>query len=226
MTEFVDWHSHILPGIDDGSRHRADSIEALKKATSCKVARVIATPHFYPHKISVSEFIERRSMSYEHLMRKAKDVSDLPEIVKGAEVLLCSGLDNMEGFEKLCIEGTRIMMIELPFVESEHTDEMFETVYRIINDHGISVVMVHPHRYSDRSVERMIGLGAMLQLNAADAVSFSGKKRAKKYIEQGKVMGIGTDFHRDLKVFDKYRKAMKAFGDRLCAKDLNFSLKV
>ncbi len=228
MTKYTDWHSHILPGIDDGSQHRQDSIEALQAALECGIGRIVATPHFYPHKNSVDRFLERRNNSYDHLMRKvvSLELTGLPEIRKGAEVLLCGGLDNMEGYEKLCIEGTNIMMVELPFVESEHTDEMFETVYRLINDSKISVIMVHPHRYSDRSVMRMLDLGAMLQLNAGDVTSLSGRGRAKKYIEMGKVCCIGTDFHRDVKVFEKYRKAMRTFGDRLAVKDPSFSLDV
>ncbi len=212
MVGFIDWHSHVLPGIDDGAQHRADSISALQKASCCGISRVIATPHFYPHKSSVDAFIERRSRSYVHLMKQAASISNLPEIIKGAEVLLLPGIDGMDGFEKLCIEGTRIMMLELPFLESEHTDEMYETVERIVSERGISVIMAHPHRYSDETISRMIEIGAMLQLNADDLSTFSGKKRAKKYFEMEKVLGLGTDFHRDLKSYERFEKLMRTYG--------------
>ena len=57
----TDFHSHILPGIDDGSKRVSDSLAMLKILRSQGVERVIFTPHFYAHRNeSVNSFIKRR----------------------------------------------------------------------------------------------------------------------------------------------------------------------
>ena len=46
MSCMIDIHTHILPGIDDGSRSMDESIEIIKKASSCGVTDIIVTPHY------------------------------------------------------------------------------------------------------------------------------------------------------------------------------------
>ena len=63
----IDWHSHILPGMDDGSRNVTESIALLNMQTSQGIRTVIATPHFYANDESVETFLERRRNAYEAL---------------------------------------------------------------------------------------------------------------------------------------------------------------
>ena len=56
----IDWHSHILPELDDGSRSVAESIYLINMQKAQGVGTVIATPHFYADDESVESFLERR----------------------------------------------------------------------------------------------------------------------------------------------------------------------
>ena len=60
---FTDWHSHILPNVDDGSRDVAESLKLLEMLAEQGVGKVIATPHFIADNESVSAFIKRRNDS-------------------------------------------------------------------------------------------------------------------------------------------------------------------
>ena len=60
----IDFHSHILPGIDDGSRSVEESVELLDMMAADGVDIVCATPHFYMHEISIEKFIKRRNEAW------------------------------------------------------------------------------------------------------------------------------------------------------------------
>ena len=66
----IDWHSHILPAMDDGSRDAEESrlMPELLKAQG--IQTVVATPHFYANEESVETFLQRRHDSYERLLAK------------------------------------------------------------------------------------------------------------------------------------------------------------
>ena len=58
--EVIDFHSHVLPGIDDGSRNIETSIEMLRLSRNAGVDRMIATPHFYADEDRIEHFLEKR----------------------------------------------------------------------------------------------------------------------------------------------------------------------
>ena len=125
----VDFHTHILPGADHGSRSIDISLKQLALAKKHGVDKLIATSHFYPHVHSVDEFIQTRNASYEKLKQKMD--SDSSQIRLGAEVLLCDGMEKLSGLESLCVSGTRTLLLELPFDGFE--DSYVSTVKKIIN---------------------------------------------------------------------------------------------
>ena len=120
--DVVDFHAHILPGADHGSDSIETSIKQLKLAAGEGVTRIIATPHFYPHRHTLDKFLEKRAACAKVLL----DACDgtLPEVKLGAEVLLCPGLDKIQGLEKLCLSGTKYLLLELPFSDFRSTDKI------------------------------------------------------------------------------------------------------
>ena len=83
----IDFHTHVLPGIDDGSDSTSETIRMLEEEKAQGIDLVCATPHFYAHRRSVDKFIARRNASFAHIKEKAADrLAGLPEIRLGAEV--------------------------------------------------------------------------------------------------------------------------------------------
>ena len=60
----IDFHSHILPGIDDGSKDLGTSLEMLKISKEQGIDYMVATPHFHATRISISHFLEAREEAY------------------------------------------------------------------------------------------------------------------------------------------------------------------
>ena len=110
----IDFHSHILPRLDHGSRSSQVSLSQLQMMQAAGVDTVCATSHFYPQEVLLSSFLEARQGSFNRLLEVSGDMQR-PKILLGAEVLICEGLDQMEGLEALCLEGTNVMLLEMPF---------------------------------------------------------------------------------------------------------------
>lgn len=204
-TEFdlVDFHSHILPGADHGSDSLDVSIAQLNLAKSAGVTRIIVTPHFYPHRHTVEDFLKRRNSAFKRL-----DISlqgDMPEIRLGAEVLLCENLHKMERISELCIFGTDTILIELPY--SEHSENHVDSVNELIKS-KLNVVIAHADRYDKSIVEKYISIGAKLQLNASALTKFVKPKYLLDWVERGLVIALGSDIHRvDKKAYNNFCKA-------------------
>ncbi|MBQ3528614.1 MAG: hypothetical protein IJA52_08705 [Clostridia bacterium] len=187
----IDFHAHILPGADHGS----DGLETSKAQLGCLfkegITRVVATPHFYPQRHSVDTFLERRDRAKKEILTLKG--AEMPEVYLGAEVLVCGGIDHMEGIERLCIEGTDVILLEMPF----HTfrEEHYEAVYRI-GRMGLRPVMAHVDRYPREDIARLCEeCDVMCQINAEVLSGFGGSKRLSKLFDTCNIVAFGSDIH-------------------------------
>ena len=203
LSSSIDFHSHILPAIDDGAENTEKSLKLIDAALKSGIEKIYATPHYYAHKLDVDTFCERRQKAYEKLMNKNPGIP----VELGAEVLVFAGLENMEGIEKLCFYDGKTLLLELPLSESLITDEHFLTVEAL--SQKFNIVMAHANRYSDYTVMQMLEAGALLQLNVVDACAFSQRRRVKYWRDSGFVFALGSDAHRDAGVYKKFKRAGK-----------------
>lgn len=201
----TDFHSHILPCADHGSGSLATSQKQLKLLTDAGIDRVVATPHFYPSDTTVADFLARRIQCADAL-HKALD-EPAPELIMGAEVLVCCGLDEMEGLEKLCIEGTDTILLEMPF--GGWSEPLIETVGRI-KRRGLYPVMAHIDRYEDKPIERFFELDIQCQVNASALTSRRNRGWLINLVKEGRICALGSDIH------GADRACAKAFS-RACA---------
>lgn len=210
--DIVDFHSHILPRADHGSSSVETSLAQLDLAKKAGVSRIIATPHFYPHKHTLEQFLTRRAESAEALFRAAP--KDSPVVKLGAEVLLCQGLENFAGLESLCLGGTKYILLELPF--SDFREEYCTTVRKIMKS-GIEVILAHVDRYSKENIESMYDVGVRkFQLNAESLCGIFKQKHLLEWAREGLVVALGSDIHgADKKAYHRFEKAKKALGDSL-----------
>lgn len=191
----IDFHSHILPGIDDGSRSVEESIALLTQMREQGITTVVATPHFYADEQSVEMFLQRRTAAYDRLSVEYTDA--LPQILLGAEVLYYNGISRLEGLEKLCIENTRVLLLELPFARWSST--VVHEVLEIANTMNIIVVLAHIERYEryQRSgvFDELYRNGIIMQVNASYFADRSTRRRALRQLRDGQIHLLGSDSH-------------------------------
>ncbi len=206
--DVVDFHAHILPKADHGSDSVEISLSQLELARLHGVNRIIATPHFYPHRHTLNGFLKRRDESYLGLREHMK--GDLPDIRLGAEVLMCENLDRIADIEKLCIDGTRALLLELPFTSfSENYCVCVENLVR----RGFDVILAHADRYNYKNIESMIYYGAKLQINADSIATLFKNKHIYNWAERGLVVALGSDIHNVNKIaYKKFEIAKNKFS--------------
>lgn len=196
-TNVVDVHSHILPGMDDGSRSVTESLEMLKAAYEQGIDAVIATPHFYGDRERPESFLSRRDESLKALKAASYD-GHLPNIYIGAEIAYYFGMGSSEALPSLCIEGTKCALIEMPFCAWSRGE--VEEIYSAMKNYGITPILAH--------IERFIGYGknlsyikelaerdVLLQSNAEFFINKKTRKKALKFLNSGLVKLIGSDCH-------------------------------
>lgn len=202
---YTDHHTHILPGVDDGARTVLETEELLAAAEKCGIRHIFATPHFYAHKTDVETFCSRRAAAFGSIQGKTRGI----KLSLGAEVLLLPGLENLEGLDRLVLEGTNSLLLELPLSESLITEQHFLTVEKLAKKYDI--ITAHANRYSNESVGQMIEIGTTLQVNASDLRRFWQRGRVRYWQEQGVEVIWGSDTHRDKKAFRDLAKYAKRF---------------
>ena len=191
----VDYHTHILPHMDDGSRSSGDSIRMLTALKEQGVDTVCLTPHFFGKKESPDRFLKRRQETYEHLKNKLP--ADMPQLLLGAEVKYYHGVSRMEKLPLLRLEGTRILLLEMPF--SHWNDDAVSEVLELQNSGEITVMLAHIERYliwQERSTWlRLLENGVLMQSNAEFFFTPVVRSQAVKMYRQGRVHFLGTDTH-------------------------------
>ena len=207
----IDFHSHILPCADHGSDGIETSKKQLEYLKRVGIDTVIATPHFYPNRHSVKDFISRRDRAYAELCDA--NVSGV-RVIAGAEVLVCPFLEKMDGLRELCISGTDTLLLEMPMTD-RWSENLVDTV-EAIRDAGFTPVMAHIDRYTESQAVLLAGLGVTFQLNAECLCKLLKKKRCISLAKDGFVSALGTDIHgADVGAVQRYVKARKTLGEEL-----------
>lgn len=191
----TDWHSHVLPKMDDGSKSVEESVALLTALAAQGVDVVVATPHFYANDEAVEDFIKRRQKSYELLAPRLND--NLPKVLLGAEVSYYSGISRMESLEKLKIEGTNLILLEMPFCR--WTEYTVRELLELSNLGKFKIMLAHVERYAsfqDAAVlEKLYQSEILMQSNASFFTDFFKKKKAIKLLKNQKIHFIGSDCH-------------------------------
>ena len=195
---YIDIHSHILPAIDDGAANISDSVELLKQEKENGVSSVICTPHFYPEAEELQRHLTKCRTAYSQL-KEAVKYQDLPEIFLGHEVQYFTGISKCADLDKLCIEGTTILLLELPFL-TPLSEYMLREVRSIDRDLGITVILAHIERYAgDKLFKKLLKIisegDAKGQINAEAVLSAGSAKTVQKLIKRGYVSYIASDAH-------------------------------
>lgn len=187
---YVDFHAHIAPGIDHGSADLSHSLAQLDAARRAGVGVIVASPHFYMSDgISPAVFVGARE---EALCRLREASPGNPRIVPGAEVHLAPGLSELDGLELMCVGGTDMILIEMPYgvPESWSYDELSAIARR-----GLHIVIAHIDRYPRSCVDNLLRLGLDMQINADAVCSWLGFRRVLPYLRAGAVKALGSDVH-------------------------------
>lgn len=204
----LDYHAHVLPGCDHGSDSVETSRKQLAMAAAARVRTVCATPHFYPHKESIPSFLQRREASARLLRENL--TADAPQLQLGAEVLICDGMERLDGLPRLCRSETNELLIEMPFYQ--WAEAIWDTLYALCERRDIKIVLAHAERYPPEAIEQLIRDNVALQLNSECLTRPLHRKRYLTWIKNGSVKYLGSDIHMLGDGYRAWEKCVKLLG--------------
>ncbi len=206
-VNMIDWHTHILPSMDDGSKNEEESVAMLSLCCDGGVNSVVLTPHFYPHKEDPDKFLRRRSKSLDNLQAYMADIDQTreklkpwPRFILGAEVYYFPQLSAMdrEEIKALSIGNSNYLMIEFPM--ETWGRGLYENLERLIFSKGITPVLAHIDRYFSfikdvRPLKELVSEGMLIQLNTEALDGIFTRRKALKWINSGLVHILASDCH-------------------------------
>ena len=200
MTDkYIDIHSHILPGVDDGAENMEMSMAMVDMAYAQGVRIMIATPHYYPgHMRFPKEHLEE---VYEKTLSVVKEKYSDFTLLLGNEIYYRDEVvEKLKNKRIFTLADTRYVLLE--FSTMAEYDYIVKAV-RTVLDAGYYPILAHIERYSclwknEKRVKELIRMGAYMQVNAENfqAGFFSAERRyCLKLIQNSLVHFLGSDCH-------------------------------
>ena len=191
----IDIHTHILPGMDDGSSSLEESLSMARESARQGVRLLAATPHFYATQEDPNSFLRRREKSLALLESAWQD--SFPTLLVGAEVRYFDGISRVEKIAHLTLDHTRILLLEMPF--TSWSRRMVEEVVELQRSRGLQVLLAHVERYlkdQDGQVwETFRQNGVWMQCNANFFLRWQTKRKAQALFKKGEIQMLGSDTH-------------------------------
>jgi len=209
----IDFHSHILPNIDDGSRDIKETFNLIQEAKKVGFESIILTSHYIEgyYETSVKEREVWLNVIYEDLKAKNIDIN----LYLGNEIYITENLIKLlEEGKATTINNTNYVLFEL----SMHNEplNLYNIIYEIMQ-YKLVPILAHPERYSfvqkePELVYDLIKKGVLMQCNYGSIIGQYGKKAqiiVKKLLENNAVHFLGSDVHRENTIYPLIPEALK-----------------
>tara|TARA_B100000989_G_C19484120_1_gene446576 strand:- start:537 stop:1274 length:738 start_codon:yes stop_codon:yes gene_type:complete len=189
---FVDIHSHILPGIDDGVKSAKESIELILGMKKLGFSKIIGTPHTYPG------LYNNTTTSIRNSFNKIKNIDF--EIDYASEYMIDKSLIEKSENKKLLSIHKNFVLVETGFFNRNIN---FHDILFKIQTNGYQPILAHPERYcylhdNFKEYIKLKKLGCLFQINLLSLSGYYGLKVNKiccNLIKNKLVDYIGSDFH-------------------------------
>jgi len=194
----TDMHSHLIPGIDDGSKSMEESVDLIRKLADLGFKKLIITPHIMGDYFKNTPEIILSGL--ESLRFAVKNAGMSIELEAAAEYLVDDGFEEKLKSGKLLTFGNNYLLIELSFFAEPPN---LSSLLFDLQIAGYKVVLAHPERYSYwnddfKKYEELKNRNIFLQLNIVSLSGFyseQSKKMAEKLIDKKMIDFLGTDSH-------------------------------
>lgn len=196
----IDIHSHILPGIDDGSRDLVESVKIVRELVKQGVTDIVATPHY----INETIFISPRSKNLElleELKRKLAEENVDVKIFLGNEIYIDERiLELVDAGEISTMGDSEYLLVELP-MDNEYPN--YEDFLKELVDSKYKVILAHPERYmimqeDEDILSDLYEMGILFQCNFGSLTGKYGKNAmriVRKLAKEKKIFAFGSDAH-------------------------------
>ncbi len=221
----LDVHTHILPGMDDGSASAEESLEMLALSRAQGVEHLALTPHFYARRESPGEFLARRTRAQEKLTDAAKGKKDIPILYAGAEVEFFDGISRVEEIKALCIGDSGVLLVEMPFCKWNR--KMIEELLLLRDNFDVLPMLAHIERYlawsNEEMLDELLGEDILIQANASFFLrDWWASRTAFRMLKERRIHLLGSDCHNMSRRPPNLAQAVERIRCRGSAQDIEY----
>jgi len=199
----IDFHNHILPNVDDGSKSLEMSLNMLKEAERQGITDIVNTVHYQHPKVEGKDIsFERITQEIENLQKSAFESNINVKIYNGAEVFYLPNLLELIDNPQATIGNGKYMLIEFPIFQfpPNYEKTLFELSMK-----GVTPIIAHPERYTviQNDIIELASLvqrGCLVQIDAGSIIGTFGanaQKISHQILKNGLCHIIGSDSHND-----------------------------
>lgn len=209
----IDFHSHIVYDVDDGSETIENSMAILKKAERAGFDKIILTPHYMPNYYEVPE--EEIKQKIEILQKKCKEENINITLYQANEIYITNHMvELLNEKEATTLNHSRYVLFELPM--NEEPPNLLEVVYQLL-ENGYIPIIAHPERYlyiqkDPNKLIEFIEQGVLFQANYGSIIGQYGKeiqKTVKLLIKNNFIHFLGTDVHKSGNIYEQMENIKK-----------------
>lgn len=220
-----DIHSHVLPGIDDGSKSFAMSLDILRGLEKQGITNLICTPHYISETKQTSPRAANQKL-LKQLQQKAQKEGININLYLGNEIYIDRDIKKLLKAKKIsALNDSKYILVELP-ISGEY--DQYEDILQDLKLTGWQPILAHPERYisfqNDYSkVIELHRIGILFQCNLGSIIGQYGKhaKKLVKYMaKENLIFCFGTDIHRP-RDYSEIAKAQKKLQKYYSAAKLN-----
>lgn len=221
---FVDLHSHLLPGIDDGAKNLDNSVELILKMYSYGIKNIITTPHVlgdvYPNS---SKIIKEKLEEVQQELKK-RNINDV-SIRAAAEYMMDEQFSKLLENEDILTLKDNYVLVEMSYFSAPIN--LYDIIFEI-QLKGYKPILAHPERYKFyhndfQNYYKLKKAGCLFQLNLLSLTEQYGKgvqKITEKLLKEDLYDFVGTDTHHN-----NHLELLKKIGNKKILEKLKVLLK-
>ena len=209
----IDFHTHILPNVDDGSKSVEETFELLQEAKKAGFDAVISTSHYMEeyYEVNVAEREVWINAISQNLHKKNIDL----DLYLGNEIYITENIINiLETGKATSINNSNYVLFEFPL--NTKPMNMYDFVFEMLQ-YKLIPILAHPERYlfiqkQPEIVYDLIQKGVLMQANYGSILGRYGEKAeliVKRLLENNMVHFFGSDVHRKNTIYPKMPEILR-----------------
>uniref|UniRef100_UPI00404907FF tyrosine-protein phosphatase n=1 Tax=Flavobacterium sp. TaxID=239 RepID=UPI00404907FF len=213
--DYVDIHSHVLPGIDDGAKNLDHTAALLNAMALLGFKKIITTPHTIKNVWNNSRIDIENSL--ELVKKELPALSNQLDISCASEYFMDENFVEQFQNEKLLPLKDNYVLVEMSYLNAPI--QLYDILFNL-QLQGYQPVLAHPERYTFfhtnfKEYEKLKKAGCFFQMNLLSSVGYYGKEvasTANKLLANDCINFVGSDIH--------HLQHVQAFGNKIMLKEV------
>lgn len=209
----IDFHTHIIPNIDDGSRSIEETFNLINEAKQAGFDGIVLTSHYIENYYETD--VPERDVWVKAISDNLRVKGIETDLYLGNEIYMSNNMmDLLIKGKASTINNSSYVLFEMPL--NAEPMNLYDVIYSL-QENKLIPVLAHPERYSfiqkePELVYDLVEKGVLMQANYGSILGYYGEKAqiiVKKFLEANMIHFLGTDVHRQNTIYKRVPEALK-----------------